>query len=84
MKDPLMSNSRGTAILALLALNYIDIDRVSQVVEAHKTFEPNPKNRGLYDEMFGPVCRDIQQEQIHLRQVEPLNRGKGFFVSLGA
>jgi xylulokinase len=52
MKEPLMSNSRGTALLALLALNMISIDDVSKVVEANHTFEPNPKHRAMYDEMF--------------------------------
>jgi xylulokinase len=69
MKDPLMSNSRGTAILALLALNYIDINRVSEVVEFHKTFEPNPKHRGMYDEMFG-------------RFVEIYNKNKPIYAKL--
>lgn len=53
MKDPLMSNSRGTAILALLALKMLSLDEVSKAVAVNKTFEPNPANRGLYDEMFG-------------------------------
>ena len=53
MKDPLMSNSRGTALLALLALKMISIEDVSKVVEANRVFEPNEANRGLYDEMFG-------------------------------
>ena len=53
MKEPLMSNSRGTAILALLALKMISIDDVSKVVEPKKVFLPNADNRALYDEMFG-------------------------------
>ncbi len=52
MKEPLMSNSRGTALLALLALKMISIDDVSKVVEANRVFEPNPKHRAMYDEMF--------------------------------
>ena len=52
MKEPLMSNSRGTALLALLALKMISIDDVSKVVEANNVFEPNPKHRAMYDEMF--------------------------------
>lgn len=52
MKDPLMKNSRGTAILALLALKMISLDDVSKVVEPKKVFRPNPNNRAVYDEMF--------------------------------
>ena len=53
MNEPLMSNSRGTAILALLALNKMSMEDVSKVVEPKKIFEPNKNNRALYDEMFG-------------------------------
>lgn len=52
MNEPLMSNSRGTAILALLALKMISKDDVSGVVEPRKVFEPNKKNKALYDEKF--------------------------------
>lgn len=53
MNEPLMSNSRGTAILALLAMNRMSMDSVSKVVEPKKIFEPNKANRSLYDEKFG-------------------------------
>lgn len=52
MKEPLMANSRGTALLALLAMKLISIDDVSKVVEANRVFEPDQNNRALYDEMF--------------------------------
>ena len=69
MNEPLMANSRGTALLALLSLQLIGIDDVSQVVVAKKVFEPNPKNRSLYDEMFE-------------RFVEIYNRNKPIFAKL--
>lgn len=53
MNEPLMANSRGTAILALLALNRISMDDVSKVVEPKKIFQPNKTNRAMYDEKFG-------------------------------
>lgn len=53
MNEPLMSNSRGTAILALLALKMIDLQDVSKMIEPKKIFSPNPSNRAVYDEMFG-------------------------------
>ena len=52
MNEPLMSNSRGTAILALLALKMIGKDDVSGVVEPRKVYEPNKNNKALYDEKF--------------------------------
>lgn len=69
MKDPLMSNSRGTAILALLAMGMMDMDGVSKVVEPKKVFEPNKNNRAVYDEMFG-------------RFVEIYNRNKPLYLKL--
>jgi len=52
MKEPLMSNSRGTALLALLALKMMSMDDVGKAVEANQVFDPNPKHRAMYDEMF--------------------------------
>jgi len=69
MKDPLMSNSRGTAILALLAMGMMDMDEVSKVVEPKKVFEPDKANRAVYDEMFG-------------RFVEIYNRNKPLYLKL--
>jgi xylulokinase len=69
MKDPLMSNSRGTAVLALLALNMMDVDDVSKAVEVNRTFEPNAQHRALYDEMFG-------------RYVEIYNKNKPIWMKL--
>jgi xylulokinase len=69
MNEPLMANSRGTAILALLALNKIGMDDVSKVVEPKKIFEPNKTHRSMYDEKFG-------------RFVEIYNRNKPIFAKL--
>jgi xylulokinase len=52
MKEPLMANSRGTAMLALLSLNLIDIEGVANAIKVNKEFLPNNANRGLYDERF--------------------------------
>jgi xylulokinase len=52
MKEPLMANSRGTAMLALLALNRMNIDEVANAVEIKKEYLPNPQHRNLYDERF--------------------------------
>ncbi len=69
MKQPLMSNSRGAAILALLALNMMNIDTVGKSVEVNKVYEPNTGNRALYDEMFN-------------RFIDIYNRNKSIFAKL--
>jgi xylulokinase len=52
MHEPLMANSRGAALLALLALNMIDIDGVAHAVQVKKEYLPDAANRALYDERF--------------------------------
>jgi xylulokinase len=52
MKDPLISNSRGTALLALVALGMLKVEDISKTVEVRETYLPNPKNRNRYDETF--------------------------------
>lgn len=52
MNDPVMSNSRGTAILAALALGKIEMNDVSKKVEPKRIYEPNTQHKAMYDEMF--------------------------------
>ena len=52
LKDPINANARGAAFLAAVALGYISFDDISERVQIDNTYEPNPKNRKLYDELF--------------------------------
>lgn len=52
VKEPLMANSRGTAMLALMALGILDLDKAAEAVEIKKEFFPNKANKALYDERF--------------------------------
>ncbi len=52
MADPLMSNSRGTALLALQALGYLKFEDFGNNVEVKKTFYPRKEYTSLYDERF--------------------------------
>lgn len=58
VKEPLMANSRGTAMLALMALGQMDIDAAANAVQVNKVFEPNINNTALYNERF-EVFMDI-------------------------
>ncbi len=71
MKEPLMANSRGTALLALLALNLTDLETISETVPHQMEFIPNPNHRALYDERF------------HIF-LEIYNKNKGIFARLNA
>jgi xylulokinase len=52
VKDPLWANVRGAAFLAAVALGTMKFDEISERVEIAKTYQPDPANRKIYDELF--------------------------------
>jgi len=52
MNQPLNANSRGAAFLALMSLGLLKVEEVSALAEVSNTYQPNPANRKLYDELF--------------------------------
>ena len=52
VKDPIQANLRGAALLAAVALGYLTYDDIAGRVQIDHTYEPNPDNRGIYDELF--------------------------------
>ena len=52
MKDPIEVNVRGAALLAAVALGYLDYEDIASCVQVANTYMPNPENRKLYDELF--------------------------------
>ena len=50
--EPVLANARGAAFQAALALGHLTVDEIPSLVPVAHTFEPNPQNRGLYDELF--------------------------------
>ncbi len=69
VKEPLMANSRGTAMLGWMAIGRMGIEEAAKSVEINKVFTPNPAHRALYDERFE-------------RFVEIYNRNKPIFEKL--
>ncbi len=63
VKDPIQSNVRGSAFLAAVALGYFGYDDIAQYIEIEKTFEPNPKNRELYDQRFKVYLKFYKQNR---------------------
>jgi xylulokinase len=51
--EPVLANARGAAFQAAVALGHLTVDEIPSLVPIANTFEPNPQNRGLYDELFG-------------------------------
>lgn len=52
MAEPVLANVRGAALLALVALGRVTVDRIPSLVEAQATYEPDASLRPRYDELF--------------------------------
>jgi xylulokinase len=50
--EPVLANARGAAFQAALALGRLKVDEIPSLVTIAQTFEPDPRNRALYDELF--------------------------------
>ena len=52
MKDPIEVNVRGAALLGCAALGFMRYDEIGEHVPVAKTYQPQPENRKIYDELF--------------------------------
>jgi xylulokinase len=52
VKDPIQANVRGAGFLASLALGYIELSDIPDLVEIDCVYQPNPDHRDLYDELY--------------------------------
>ncbi len=52
MQQPALANARGAAFLAAIALGCMTADEIPQRTQVRHTYEPNPGNRQVYDELF--------------------------------
>lgn len=50
--DPVNATVRGSALLALVSLGYKSVDALSDLVAIRRMFEPDDKNRTVYDRMY--------------------------------
>jgi xylulokinase len=51
-KDPIHAGVRGAALLASVALGRVAVEQIPDCVEITHTYEPDPENRGTYDELY--------------------------------
>jgi xylulokinase len=52
VEHPIRANARGAALIGGLALKRISVDDVGRRVGVTRTFDPQPANRAVYDELF--------------------------------
>ncbi len=73
VEDPIQANARGSAFLAGIALGDITFDDIPDRIKTKRIYEPDPKNRKVYDDMFKEFINIYHaNKKIHAR----LNRGK--------
>lgn len=63
VNDPLLASVRGAAFLAAVALGYLSFDDIPQRIQIARTYEPNPDNRRLYDELFAEFVNLYQRNK---------------------
>ncbi|MBM7113399.1 xylulokinase [Archangium primigenium] len=51
--EPVLANARGAAFQAAVALGRLSVEEIPALAPIRETFEPNPRTRALYDELFG-------------------------------
>jgi xylulokinase len=52
IKDPILANARGAAILASVAMGFATFYDFSERVQVTNTYQPQPANRAVYDQLF--------------------------------
>jgi len=52
VEDPIQTNARGSAFIAAVGLGYMTFDDIPQYIKIRNIFEPNPDNRGIYDDLY--------------------------------
>jgi xylulokinase len=57
VEEPRLSNARGAAFIAAVALGRLRFDDVPDLVPIAAEFRPDPANRGVYDELFAEFVR---------------------------
>jgi len=50
--DPVNTTVRGAALLALVSLGYLSVEKLPELVKIKRVFESNESNRAVYDKMY--------------------------------
>jgi xylulokinase len=61
VRDPILVNARGAALIAAVGLGYLTFDAIPQQVELAATYTPNPENGAVYDRAFREFVRFYKQ-----------------------
>ncbi len=73
VRDPILANARGAALLAAMALGRLEVSEVPNRVAIERTFEPDPANRETYDRLYKEFRRFYRANR---RAFARLNRAR--------
>ncbi len=63
VKNPMRTNARGAAFLASFALGYLAFEDIPRHIQFAKTYQPNPDNREVYDQLFAEFVNIYQRNK---------------------
>ncbi|HSP78987.1 MAG TPA: FGGY-family carbohydrate kinase, partial [Myxococcaceae bacterium] len=72
--EPVLANARGAAFPAAVALGHLTVEEIPSLVPVARTYEPEPRNRALYDELFGEFVNLYKSNKAIFAR---LNRARG-------
>lgn len=71
VREPIMANARGAAFIASVGLGQIAFEDIPGLVEIDHTYQPDEKNRGVYDSLFDALLKIYKNNR---SMYEKLNR----------
>lgn len=77
VEDAHACGARGAALLAALALGTLQVEEIPAAVQVAATYEPNPANRGVYDELFGEFVKLYTNNRAMYRRLNRMDGGSG-------
>ncbi|MDD5711594.1 MAG: FGGY-family carbohydrate kinase [Smithellaceae bacterium] len=69
VKNPIHANARGAAFLASVGLGHISFDDIPELCAYEAVYRPDPKNRAIYDELFGEFVKIYNNNKAMYRRL---------------
>ncbi|RDE12182.1 MAG: xylulose kinase [Candidatus Thorarchaeota archaeon] len=69
VENPVQANARGAAFIAAVGLGYAKIEDIPKLTKISKTFKPNPKNRRIYDVLYGEFLNIYKTNKLLYRRL---------------
>ena len=73
VKDPIQTNARGAAFIAAVGLGYMTFEDIPQYIQINNTFEPNPENRKIYDQLFAEFLNIYKHNKAIFKRLNSTN-----------